>query len=182
MTAEGRIAALDASFARRRCSAGGLIWDQDGKIAVVRTSYRDGWMIPGGVVEAGETPAEALVREAAEEIGAAPVVRSMVCVDILPPDNGFSESVHFLFDCHPLDDPALDRLRIDGREILEMRFVLPQEALGMLYPTVSRRLAHVFRGASGYFEAGTPVVDQPQRPLIQAPIQAHNAQSPDASA
>jgi 8-oxo-dGTP diphosphatase len=49
-----------------RPSAYGLL-DQDGRLAVVRS--RDGTFLPGGGVETGETPEEAIRREALEECG-----------------------------------------------------------------------------------------------------------------
>jgi 8-oxo-dGTP diphosphatase len=50
-----------------RPSAYGLLEDQDGRIAVVRS--QDGIFLPGGGIEIGETPEEAIRREALEECG-----------------------------------------------------------------------------------------------------------------
>jgi 8-oxo-dGTP diphosphatase len=50
-----------------RPSAYGLLEDQDGRIAVVRS--QDGIFLPGGGIEIGETPQEAIRREALEECG-----------------------------------------------------------------------------------------------------------------
>jgi 8-oxo-dGTP diphosphatase len=50
-----------------RESAYGLVLGDDGRLAVVRT--RAGVYLPGGGIEAGETPPEAVRREALEECG-----------------------------------------------------------------------------------------------------------------
>jgi 8-oxo-dGTP diphosphatase len=50
-----------------RPSAYGLLEDEAGRLAVVRS--RDGIFLPGGGVDAGETPEEAIRREALEECG-----------------------------------------------------------------------------------------------------------------
>jgi 8-oxo-dGTP diphosphatase len=50
-----------------RPSAYGLIEDARGRLAVVRTA--EGVFLPGGGIEAGETPALAVTREAFEECG-----------------------------------------------------------------------------------------------------------------
>jgi 8-oxo-dGTP diphosphatase len=45
-----------------------VILDERGRVLLVKENYdRRRWRLPGGVVEPGETPAEAAIREAAEE-------------------------------------------------------------------------------------------------------------------
>lgn len=43
--------------------------EQGGRIVLVRHSYASGWLFPGGAVEFGEVPADAIIRELREEIG-----------------------------------------------------------------------------------------------------------------
>ncbi len=46
-----------------------VVRDADGRILVVRQSYTNGWIFPGGAVERGEPPVSAMRREVMEETG-----------------------------------------------------------------------------------------------------------------
>ena len=50
-------------------TAAARVRDPDGRLAFVRTSWSDGWVLPGGAVEPGESPAAAAAREVREEAG-----------------------------------------------------------------------------------------------------------------
>src|SRR3990167_11431068 len=54
-----------------RPGAIGIIVNDEGKFLVVQmvTYPKNGWRFPGGGVEPGETPAQALLRELKEELG-----------------------------------------------------------------------------------------------------------------
>lgn len=43
--------------------------EHEGAVLLVRLSYRKAWGLPGGLLERGEHPADAAVRETAEEVG-----------------------------------------------------------------------------------------------------------------
>jgi 8-oxo-dGTP pyrophosphatase MutT (NUDIX family) len=45
------------------------IVEQAGRVVLVRHSYKSGWLLPGGAVDRGEPPADAVIRELQEEIG-----------------------------------------------------------------------------------------------------------------
>lgn len=56
--------------------------DSENRIALVKNRWTDGWFLPGGAVEPGESPREAARREAKEETGLAVSVHDpLVVVD-----------------------------------------------------------------------------------------------------
>lgn len=50
-------------------TAAARVRDPEGRLALVRNGWSDGWILPGGAVEPDEAPAEAARREVREETG-----------------------------------------------------------------------------------------------------------------
>lgn len=48
---------------------GAVVTNDDGEVALIQNWWSEGWIVPGGGVEAGETLEEAVVREVREETG-----------------------------------------------------------------------------------------------------------------
>ncbi|MBA2553039.1 MAG: NUDIX domain-containing protein, partial [Geodermatophilaceae bacterium] len=51
---------------------GAIVYDEAGRLLLIRRGqppHAGSWSLPGGRIEAGETPRQAVVREAAEETG-----------------------------------------------------------------------------------------------------------------
>lgn len=152
------LAALNRAFPRKRCSAGAILHDTAGRLLIVKPGYREGWLLPGGVVEELERPIDAVCREVREETGFTPMPVSLACIDYLAPAGGFDEAVHFLFHCHDIDAQGARGLHFDGDEIVDLRFVGPTEAAELLLPSIARRLRWVMAGVSGYFHDGLPAL------------------------
>lgn len=67
---ESRLAALEPwAVEGTGRSAAARVRDPDGRLALIRNEWADGWFLPGGGVESGETPREAARREVHEETG-----------------------------------------------------------------------------------------------------------------
>lgn len=61
-------------------TAAGRVRDADGRIALVKNSWSDGWILPGGGVESDENPIEAVRREIQEETGLTATIHAPLVV------------------------------------------------------------------------------------------------------
>jgi ADP-ribose pyrophosphatase YjhB (NUDIX family) len=140
-------------------SAGALIFDEAGRLLILKPTYKAGWTVPGGQVEAdGETPWEACRREAREESGVEIETARLACVDFLRPREGRPGGVRFLFDCGVLDAEKLRHVEVQAVEITEFGFVPVAEALELLSGPLRRRVRAAVRARTcQYLEDGRPV-------------------------
>jgi 8-oxo-dGTP diphosphatase len=58
-----------ARLPMKRMAAGGLFLNADHHLLIVKPIYREGWQVPGGIVNADESPLTACRREVREELG-----------------------------------------------------------------------------------------------------------------
>ena len=140
-------------------SAGALIFDRDGRLLILKPTYKSGWTIPGGVMEAnGETPWQACQREVAEECGIDVGSGKLACVDFRPPRPGKPGGVRFLFDCGPVSAQRLAAIVLQPEEISEYRILALPDALRLLRGPIRRRVqAASGRQGAVYLEDGRPV-------------------------
>lgn len=118
-------------------SAGGVVWHK-GRVLVLR-NFRGEYIFPKGHLEAGETPAEAALREVSEESGLSASIVSQL------PDTTYSyrriyggpqeKRVHW-FNM----EANSDRVAVDGVEVLWGAFMPPFEAAGRLTHALDRQL------------------------------------------
>ena len=140
-------------------SAGALIFDPAGRLLILKPTYKSGWTIPGGVMEAdGETPWEACQREVREECGLELRRGRLVCVDFRRPRPGRPGGVRFLFNCGAVDRARLGAVVLQSEEISEHRLEPLPTALTMLRGPIRRRVKAACR-AKGlvYLEDGRRV-------------------------
>ncbi|MFF4161000.1 NUDIX domain-containing protein [Streptomyces sp. NPDC001678] len=143
-------------------AAGVLLFDEEDRVLLVDPTYKPGWEFPGGVVEQGEAPARAGMREVAEEIGIElSAVPRLLVVDWEPPKPPGFGGLRFLFDGGRLNSADARRLLLPGAELRGWRFVTEDEASTMLPPVRLRRLRWALRaretGRVMNLEAGVPV-------------------------
>lgn len=143
-------------------AAGVLLFDERGRVLLVDPTYKPGWEFPGGVVEPGEAPARAGVREVAEELGLRlETAPRLLVTDWEPPRPPGYGGLRLLFDGGRLSTAAAGELLLPGAELRGWRFVTEDEAAELLPPVRRDRLRCALRarelGRPLYLEGGVPV-------------------------
>lgn len=130
-----------AGLARKRMAAGVLFRDTVRRVLLVEPSYKPNWEIPGGAVEADESPWAAATREVAEELGWDTSLGRLLVVDHVRPQDSRPEGVVFVFDGGVLDETDLEGMLLPEAEILSVGFHTLDEARNKVKPLLADRVA-----------------------------------------
>ncbi len=130
------------SLPKKRSGVGVLFFDELKNVLIVKANYKkDGWQVPGGVIDADESPRQALIREIKEEIN----------LDIKEEDLKFTvmeygkaygdtnEGYEFFFSGGVLSKEQIQKINIREDELDEYKFVPLNEALSLMRPSIRRR-------------------------------------------
>jgi ADP-ribose pyrophosphatase YjhB (NUDIX family) len=137
-------------------AAGALFVDAAERVLIVEPTYKKSWEIPGGHVEAGETPQEGCVRELREELGLDLAPGALLVVDWAPREG--VDRVLFVFDGGALDDRQVGTIRLPSDELASWAYVPPEELASRLAPWLHRRAVAALgaraAGETWYLEYG----------------------------
>ncbi len=114
----------------------------DGSLLLVRQAYRSRWGVPGGLLQRGESPADGVRREVAEEVGLAIelVGEPAVVVDPIP------QRVDLVYRARPVSEAAADQVRPCSPEIDQVAWHEP-DALPELQVETAQALVTLARSS-----------------------------------
>lgn len=154
-------AAWYASIPKLALSANAVLRDPEGRVAMVRNTYREGWSLPGGVVDDNEAPAEACVREVLEELGhTVDVPVRLLAVQWAERGEGPVQFLSLTFDAGVCPDPSA--LRPQEEEIAEIGFFAVDELPEGLRPFMRARMDAIVEG--GFHDVAYLESHLPRRP------------------
>jgi 8-oxo-dGTP pyrophosphatase MutT (NUDIX family) len=147
-----------AKFATPRIAAGAFFVDDD-RVLLVHKTYGNGWDIPGGYVDVGESPAAACRRELREELSIDREPERLLVVDWAPND-GEGDKILYIFDCGEVGDEA--RIKLGDEEVDRWEWVPIAQVADYVISRLARRLAHAYDARSDglplYLEHGAQVL------------------------
>jgi 8-oxo-dGTP pyrophosphatase MutT (NUDIX family) len=101
----------------------------EGRVLLARND-RDEWELPGGQLEAGESPEECVVREVLEESGLAVMAGPLIDCHVFDVTPGKSVLI-LAYGCDLISAATEVQL---SEEHMELRFVAPEELAGLSLP------------------------------------------------
>jgi 8-oxo-dGTP pyrophosphatase MutT (NUDIX family) len=134
-----------ATLPRKRMGAGALLTDEQGRVLLVEPTYKDYWEIPGGAVEADESPYAAVVRELKEELGLPVQPGRLLVTDWVPPRPGRTEGLMLLFDGGILTPEQTAQIQLPADELRGWAWSTEREAGERLSELLARRMRAAMR-------------------------------------
>ena len=151
-----------ASLARKRMAASAFFRDGAGRVLLVDPVYKDPWDLPGGAVEAEESPHAACRREVLEELGLDRPPGRVLAVDWVPSRPERPEGLVIVYDGGVLSAQEAAAIRLADGELGGFAFVDRVDIAGLVTPLLARRIAAcldaVETGSVAALENGSPVV------------------------
>jgi len=121
------------------------ILELDGKILITRrmdgSRFAGLWEFPGGKLEAGESPQEALLREIREELGVAIVVGPIY--EVVHHRYAWGAILLLAYHCRPLE------LELRNLGVAEHRWIAPAELAGFEFLPADRPIVTRLQGGGG---------------------------------
>ncbi|MFE5596550.1 NUDIX domain-containing protein [Streptomyces sp. NPDC056549] len=128
-----------ATLVRAYAGTSVLVTDTEGRVLIVKPTYRDGWQFPGGVVDKDESPDECAHRELLEETGLDLPMRGIVAVTWSPPGKRLDlPAINLVFDAGAV--PAGTEVTLQEDELEAYEWAAPEEADTLLLPSAASRM------------------------------------------
>lgn len=135
---------------RRVSSAAMILEDGAGRALIVKANYKSYWTFPGGIIDKGETPKEAAIRETHEEVGITIDPSLATFVAVVNRKSNEAQTYQFIFKA-PFTAAMLDSLVLQNSELEEYAFITKAD-ISTGSRVYGKVIDHWINNASGYVE------------------------------
>lgn len=128
---------------RKRIASATIFLNHKNELLIVKPNYRDGWLTPGGTVEAFESPRAGCIREIKEEIGLDIPNVTLLGINYVQGtlSNGEKdEGIHFVFYGGVLDEKHIAQIKLQKEELEEFKFETLDIACTLLNERLGKRI------------------------------------------
>lgn len=135
----------------RRVSSAAIIFENtQGQVLIVKANYKAYWTFPGGIIDKGETPKEAALREASEEVGIHVNPEELEFAGVVTRRSEVAQTYQFLFKAR-LTKAMVDHIVLQKSELDEYALVTRADVAGndRVY---SKAVKDWSQGIQGYAE------------------------------
>lgn len=146
----GNFIAWSKSLERRVSSAAMILENSAGQVLIVKANYKSYWTFPGGIVDHGETPKEAAIRETVEEVGITVDPDSVQFVAVVDRKSSVAQTYQFIFKA-PLTKTMIEHIVLQTAELDEFALITKAD-VARSERVYGKVIAHWANGASGYVE------------------------------
>ncbi|RZU46116.1 8-oxo-dGTP pyrophosphatase MutT (NUDIX family) [Streptomyces sp. BK022] len=129
-----------------------LITDERGRVLIQHVDYRPTCLLPGGCVDANESPASGAARELCEELGVTTTVDRGLAVDWVSADSlkapagmRFPGEILHVYDGGTWNAEQIAAIQLPDREIDSIEFVEPARLPDLMSPGDARRALSALR-------------------------------------
>lgn len=130
-----------ASLPRKRMAASAFLRDAVGRVLLVNPVYKPPWDLPGGAVEAEESPHAACRREVLEELALDRPPGRILAVDWVPSTPDRLEGLVVVYDGGVLSAGEAAAIRLADGELSAFAFVGGDDVARLVTPLLARRIA-----------------------------------------
>lgn len=140
---------LDKKY-KRVSSAAMILEDESGRLVSVKAVYKNYWGLPGGIIDRGETPKEAAIRETLEETGIEVDPSGVTFLAVVNRHSDKAQTYQFLFKA-PLTRSMLEGVQLQASEIEDYALITKEQVVSR-DRRYAKALSYWAEGRDGYIE------------------------------